>query len=116
MSWAKRGLPRFIAASGRQPGRSRESAFTVQIDTTLHRSESRFSHDFQLFNPGFNRTLVTCYNKAENQSLHNFYLRSRLDHAIWVSTIHQAQLRLCVRQCGGRTLGQLSKAAWRKCG
>jgi hypothetical protein len=49
----------FIAASGQKPGRLHESALAVQIDTTLHRSESRVNHGFQQLNPSFNRTLVT---------------------------------------------------------
>jgi len=47
-----------MAASGIKPGRLPESAFTVQIDTTFHRPQSRSSLGFQLFNPGLNRTLV----------------------------------------------------------
>jgi hypothetical protein len=52
----------FIAASGQKPGRLHESALAVQIDTTLHRSESRVNHGFQQFNPSFNRTLVGAQN------------------------------------------------------
>jgi hypothetical protein len=33
-------------------------AVTVQIDTTLHRSEILVSHGFQRFAPSFNRTAV----------------------------------------------------------
>jgi hypothetical protein len=47
-----------MAASGEKSGTLPESAFVVQIDTTLHRSETRTSHGFQHFSPSFNRTLL----------------------------------------------------------
>ena len=58
MSWANSVFPVFKIASGRKPRSMPESAFAVQIDTTLHRSQSRFSHGFQPFNHQFNRTVV----------------------------------------------------------
>jgi len=47
-----------MAGSGIKPGRLPEPACVVQIDATLHPSESRLSHGFQRFNPSFNRTAV----------------------------------------------------------
>jgi hypothetical protein len=47
-----------MAASGQKHGRLPELAITVQIDTTLRRSEIRVSHGFQRFAPSFNRTAV----------------------------------------------------------
>jgi hypothetical protein len=47
-----------MAASRQKPGRLPELAVTVQIDTTLHRSEILVSHGFQRFAPSFNRTAV----------------------------------------------------------
>jgi hypothetical protein len=48
-----------MADSGEKPGRLPEPAAAVQIDTTLHRPESRVSHGFQRFAHSFNRTLLT---------------------------------------------------------
>lgn len=59
MSWANSVLPVFRVASGQKPERLPESAIVVQIDTTLHRSETRFSHGFQRFARSFNRAAVT---------------------------------------------------------
>lgn len=47
------------AASGAKPGRLPESVAAVQIDTTPHRLESRFSHGFQINAYQINRTLVS---------------------------------------------------------
>jgi len=58
MSWANSVLPVFMTASGQKPGRLPESAITVQIDTTLHRSEIGIKHGLQRFTPQFNRTVV----------------------------------------------------------
>jgi hypothetical protein len=58
MSWANSVLPVFMTASGQKPGRLPESAITVQIDTTLHRSETGIKHGLQRFIPQFNRTVV----------------------------------------------------------
>ncbi|MGI8896341.1 MAG: hypothetical protein ACR2HE_11945, partial [Casimicrobiaceae bacterium] len=54
----------FMVASEENPGTLPEPACTVQIDTTLHRSESRARHGFQRFSPAFNRTLLDKYFKA----------------------------------------------------
>jgi hypothetical protein len=40
-----------MVASGEKPGTVPESAFVVQIDTTLHRSETRINIGFQHFSP-----------------------------------------------------------------
>jgi hypothetical protein len=58
MSWANSVLPVFMATSGIKPGSLPETAFAVQIDTTLYRSEFRISHGFQRITPSFNRTVV----------------------------------------------------------
>jgi hypothetical protein len=46
------------------PGIRPELHFAVQIDTTLHRSESRVIHGFQRFALSFNRTVVMLYTIA----------------------------------------------------
>jgi hypothetical protein len=51
-----------MAASGQKPERLPELAIAVQIDTTLHRSETRVSHGFQRVDHSFNRTAVTKKN------------------------------------------------------
>jgi hypothetical protein len=58
MSWANSVLPVFMAASGQKPERLPELATTVQIDTTLHRSQIHVSHGFQRFDHAINRTAV----------------------------------------------------------
>jgi hypothetical protein len=62
MSWANRVLPVFMVASGQKPGTLPESASTVQIGTTLHRSLSRARPGFQPLNPSINRTLLSLDN------------------------------------------------------
>jgi hypothetical protein len=47
-----------MAASGQKPERLPELATTVQIDTTLHRSQIHVSHGFQRFDHSPNRTPV----------------------------------------------------------
>jgi hypothetical protein len=47
-----------MAASRQKPGRLPEWAIAVQIDTTLHRSETLVSHGLQQFALQFNRTEV----------------------------------------------------------
>jgi len=47
-----------MADSGEKPGRLPEPAADAQIDTTPHRSKSRFNHGFQRFAHSFNRTLL----------------------------------------------------------
>jgi hypothetical protein len=47
-----------MEASGQKPGRLPERPIAIQIDTTPHRSESRFNHGFQRFTLSFNRTAV----------------------------------------------------------
>jgi hypothetical protein len=47
-----------MAASGQKPERLPELATTVQIDTTLHRSQIHVSHGFQGFDHSINRTAV----------------------------------------------------------
>jgi hypothetical protein len=47
-----------MAASGTKPGTLPDPAIAVQIDTTLHCSESRYRHGFQQFHPSINRTVV----------------------------------------------------------
>src|SRR3990172_1949392 len=59
ISWANSVLPAFMAVSGCvTPGIRPEPHFAVQIDTTLHRSESPVIHGFQRFVLSFNRTVV----------------------------------------------------------
>jgi hypothetical protein len=58
MSWANSVLPVFMAASGQKPERLPELATTVQIDTTLHRSQTPVSHGFQRFDHAINRAAV----------------------------------------------------------
>jgi hypothetical protein len=59
MIWANSFLPVFIGGSGCvTPGIRPEPHFAVQIDTTLHRPETPFSHGFQRFALSFNRTAV----------------------------------------------------------
>jgi hypothetical protein len=52
-----------MAASGQKPERLPELATTVQIDTTLHRSQIHVSHGFQRFDHAINRTAVETYNE-----------------------------------------------------
>jgi hypothetical protein len=48
----------FMAASGNKPGSLPEAPLAVQIDTTLHRLETRASPGFPLHGGAFNRTLL----------------------------------------------------------
>ena len=56
--WAKSVLPVFMAPSGKNPRSLHEPVAVVQIDTTLHRLESRISHGFQRFASSFDRIVV----------------------------------------------------------
>jgi hypothetical protein len=50
-----------MKASGPNPGILPETAFRVQIDTTLNRPLNRSSQRFQRFDTSFNRTVVMVY-------------------------------------------------------
>lgn len=59
MIWANKVLPVFMETiSGRKPGSLPESPLVVQINTTLHRLESRPSSGFPVYEAGFSRKLL----------------------------------------------------------